>query len=181
VKKSNTIFLLILIILISSVGITSASAEILSLNLLHSLITNMASIYGKTYTLQVDHNTFNIYYGFNVTYANATNILLVPEKNSVQISLKDVTQTDAMWIEIPQSLIAAEKNNFILHVDGQEEKYELATSGHSTILGFMVHTNATLVEIQGTHIVPEFPLSSISVMIIGFVTMMILGTKIIRK
>ena len=180
-KKSSTLLVLILIILISSVGFTSASAEILSLKILHSLAANIASIYGKTYPLQVDHNIFNIYYGFNVTYANATNILLVPENNSIQISLKDVTQTDAMWIEIPQNLISAEKNNFILHVDGQEEKYELAISGHSTILGFMVHTNATLVEIQGTHIVPEFPLSSISVMMIGFVTMIILCTKIIKK
>jgi hypothetical protein len=179
-KKYKTIFLLICIILISSIGFTYASAEILNLKLVHALLTNIASIYGKTYHLQVDHNTFNIYYGFNVTYANATNILLVPRNNSMQISLKDVTQIDAMWIEIPQNLISAEKNNFILHVDGQEEKYELATSDHSTIMGFMVPINTTLVEIQGTHIIPEFPISTISVMLIGFVTV-ILGTKIIKR
>src|SRR6185312_4551366 len=32
-----------------------------------------------------------------------------------------------------------------------------ATSEHSTIMGFTVPTNTTLVEIQGTHVVPEFP------------------------
>lgn len=156
-NKSQTIFLLVFIILISSIGFISVNAEILNPKLPHTLLSNIASIYGKTYNLQVNGNSFNIYYGFNATYANATNILLSPGNNSMQISLKGVTQMDAMWIEIPQNLISAEKNNFILYINGQEEKYELATSDHSTIMGFMVPTNTTIVEIQGTHIVPEFP------------------------
>ena len=164
-------------ILISSIGFTSANAEILNLRILHTL-SNIASIYGKTYHIQVDGgNSFNIYYGFNATYANATNILLSPENNSIQISLKDVTQTDAMWIEIPQNLISAEKNNFILHIDGQKEKYELATSDHSTIMGFMVPANTSLVEIQGTHIIPEFPYAIIVLIIAIFSVVLIQKIK----
>jgi hypothetical protein len=165
-------------ILISSSGFTYASAEILNPKMVHAMMSNLASIYGKTYHLQVDNKTFNIYYGFNATYANATNILLVPGNNSIQISLKDVTETDAMWIEIPQNLISAEKDNFVVHVDGQEEKYELATSDHSTIMGFMVPTNATLVEIQGTHIVPEFPFAIIVLIIATFSVVLIQKIKL---
>ena len=75
-----------------------------------------------------------------------------------------------MWIQFPQSLLSAENNNFVLYVDGQESKYELATSDHSTIMGFTVPTNTSIVKIQGTHIVPEFPMSTVVVMAIGFVT-----------
>lgn len=115
------------------------------------------SVFGKTYPIQVDNSTYNIYYGFKFTYANASKISFVPDHNSIQISLNGVTETDAMWIQFPQNLISAENNNFVLYVDGQERKYELATSEHSTIMGFTVPTNTTLVEIQGTHVVPEFP------------------------
>jgi hypothetical protein len=91
----------------------------------------------------------------------------------MQIYLKAVTQDDAMWVEIPQNLISAEKNNFTLYVDGQEKKYELATSAHSTIMGFMVPTNTALVEIQGTSVVPEFPFAFI-VLIIATVSVVLI-------
>lgn len=86
----------------------SASAEILNSRIVHAVVSNLASIYGKTYHFQVENKTYNIHYGFNFTYANATNILLVPEHNSIQIGLKEVTETDAIWIQFLQDLISAE-------------------------------------------------------------------------
>jgi hypothetical protein len=169
VKQSKNIVLLVLIILVSSIGFIHASAEILNTKMVHAMMSNLASVYGKTYPLQVDNTTYNIYYGFNVTYATATNISLHPEHNLIQIDLKDVTDADGMWIQIPQNLISAEKNNFVIHVNGQEKKYELATSGHSTIIGFMIPTNTTRVEIQGTHVVPEFPFA-IPIFLASFVS-----------
>ncbi len=99
----------------------------------------------------------------------------------MQIGLKEVTETDAMWIQFPQNLISAENNNFVLYVDGQEKKYELATSDHSTVMGFMVPTNATLVEIQGTHVVPEFPISATVAIIVSFTTILLFRTRIMRR
>ena len=161
-KKSQSAMLLIFIILVSSVGFSSVSA-----------VSNLASIYGKTYPFQVDNKTYNIYYGFNVTYATVTNISLLPEHKSMQISLNKVKETDAMWIQFPQNLISAENNNFVLYVDGQEKRYELATSGHSTIMGFMVPANVTFVEIRGTNVVPEFPFAVIT-LVISFVALILL-------
>lgn len=172
-KKFQIVILLISIILIASIGFASSSAEILNPRMVHAIMSNIISAYGKTYHLQVDNKIYNIYYGFNVTYANATNILLVPEHNSMQINLKDVTETDAMWIEFPQNLVSAEKNNFTLYVDGHEEKYEYATSDHSIIIGFMIPTNATLVEIKGTIVVPEFPFT-IMVLIIAIFSVVLI-------
>lgn len=165
---------------ISSIKFTSASAEILNPRMVHAIMSNPVSAYGKTYHLQVDNKTDNIYYGFNVTYANATNIFFVPEQNSMQINLKEVTETDAMWIQFPQNLISAENNNFVLYVDGQEKKYEYVTSDHSVIMGFMIPTNATLVEIRGTPIVPEFPFAIIVLIVATFSVVLIQKTKLLR-
>lgn len=173
--KIQTSMLLISIILISSFGFTSASADhIINPNTVHAIVTNPVAIFGKTYPLQVDNKTYPIYYGFNLTYATASNISLVKEHDSMQISLNGVKETDAMWIHIPQDVISADNNNFVVYVDGQEIKYELAISGHSTVMGFMVPTNAQLVEIQGTRIIPEFPISAVFAMIVGFMAIVFL-------
>lgn len=180
-KTFPIIFALICMILISSIGFTSASAEILTFRILHGAVTNFASVFGKTYPLQVDGNIYNIHYGFNLTYANATNVLLVPENNSMKIILKGVNTDDAMWIQFPQDLVSADKNNFVLYVNGEQKKYELAISGHFLIMGFMVPENTTFVEIQGTRIVPEFPMYATSALIISFITILFFNTKIMRK
>ena len=178
-KKSQTVILLIVTVVISS-SFASASAEILDPRIVHAVVSSPVSVFGKTHTLQVYNSTYNIYYGFKFTYANASKILLVPDHNLMQISLNGVTETDAMWIQFPQSLISAENNNFVLYVDGQEKKYELATSNHSTIMGFTVPTNTTLVEIQGTHVVPEFPFI-VPILFFSFVSVIVFYRMRIRK
>lgn len=177
--KFQIVILLIITVLISS-SFISASAEILDPRIVHAIVSSPVSVFGKTHSLQVYNSTYNIYYGFKFTYANASNISLVPDHNSIQIDLKGVTETDAMWIQFPQNLISAENNNFVLYVDGQEKKYELATSDHSTVMGFTVPTNTTLVEIQGTHIVPEFPFA-VLVLLSSFVTITVFYRTIMRK
>ncbi|MDE1844421.1 MAG: hypothetical protein KGI10_03735 [Thaumarchaeota archaeon] len=164
---------LVCIVLISSIGFVSASADnVLTPGMIHAMVSNPVSVFGNTYNLQVDNKTYPIYYGFHTTSAVASDILLVPEHNSVQISLKNMTEVDTMWVYIPQAIISADGNNFVLYVDGQNEKYELATSGHSTIMGFTVAANAHTVEIQGTSIIPEFPIS-MSAMAVGFLLLLI--------
>lgn len=85
-----------------------------------------------------------------------------------------------MWIQFPQNLISAENNNFVLYIDGQKKKYELATYDHSTIMGFIVPTSAKTIYIQGTHVVPEFPTSTTITMMISFM-IIILGAITIRR
>ena len=160
-------------VLISSIGFVSASADnVLTPGMIHAMVSSPVSVFGKTYNLQVDNKTYPIYYGFHITNAIASDILLVPEHNSIQISLKNVTEVDTMWVYIPQEIISADGNNFVLYVDGQNEKYELATDSHSTIMGFTVAANAHIVEIQGTSVIPEFP-KSLYAMAVGFALLLI--------
>lgn len=164
--------------MISSICFTSARAEILNPGTVNEIVSSPVTIFGKTYSMQVEDKTFNIYYGFKFTYANATNISFVTDRNSIQITLKGVTEDDGMWIQFPQNLVSAEKNNFALYVDGHEEKYEYATSNHSITMGFTVPTNTTLVEIQGTHIIPEFPYAIIVLIIAIFSVVLIQKAKL---
>lgn len=171
-NKSQTTVLLVFVI-VSSIGFTYASAQIPDPKTVPKIVSSPVSVFGKTYSLQVENKTYNIYYGFKFTYPNVEDISLVSDHNSMQINLNGITETDSMWIQFPQDLVSAENNNFILYVDGHEKKYELATSDHSTIMGFTVPTNTTRIEIQGTHIIPEFPTSAVVAMMIGFIIVII--------
>jgi hypothetical protein len=147
---------------------------------MNEIVSSPVTVFGKTYSMQLEDKTFNIYYGFKFTYANATNISFVTDRNSIQITLKGVTEADGMWIQFPQSLMSAENNNFVLYVDGQEKKYEFATTDHSTTMEFMLPANATLVEIQGIHVIPEFPFAIILLTIAIFSMVLIQKIKLSR-
>ena len=148
--------------------------NILTPPFVHAIVTNPISVFGKTYNLQVDNTNYPLYYGFHYTSATVSKISVVPESNSVQISLQNVTETDTMWVYIPQSIISSDSNQFLLSVDGKNTSYEIATYSHSTILGFTVNANAHEVQIQGTRVIPEFSTSVFSVAVIGFVSILIL-------
>lgn len=168
--------LIVGIVILCSSLISSAKADgMLTPAFVHAIVTNPISVFGKTYNLQVDNKTYPLYYGFHYTGATASRISLVPESNSIQISLQNVTETDTMWIYIPQSVISADNNQFLLYVDGKNISYEIATFSHSTILGFNVNANAHEVQIQGTRVIPEFSTSVLYVTVIGFASALVLG------
>ncbi|MDE1725161.1 MAG: hypothetical protein KGH76_04610 [Thaumarchaeota archaeon] len=93
--------------------------NILTPPFVHAIVTNPISVFGKTYNLQVDNMNYPLYYGFHYTSATVSKISVVPESNSVQISLQNVTETDTMWVYIPQSIISSDSNQFLLSVDGK--------------------------------------------------------------
>lgn len=135
-------------------------------------------VFGKTYNLQANGTTYDIYYGFDVVNTIIEKITLVPEQNTMHLDLSRSNQSDSMWMQFPQAVISADKNNFVLYIDGQEKKYELAVSDHSTVMGFVVPANSTSVDIQGTRIVPEFP-TAIIIATLSFV-IVIYSTRFIK-
>jgi hypothetical protein len=168
-------YIVIISIVCLSLPLSSAHGDnVLTPPFVHAIVTNPISVFGKTYNLQVDNMTYPLYYGFHYTSATVSKISVVPESNSIQISLQNVTETDTMWVYIPQSILSSDSNQFLLYVDGKNTSYEIATYSHSTILGFTVNANAHEVQIQGTRVIPEFSTSVFSVAVIGFVSILIL-------
>lgn len=165
----------LILLIVASTVITNAYAYLPNPDVVSQLIT--PSVVGKTYHLQVNNSTYNIYYGFDVV-DTLQKITLVPEHNAMHLDLTKSNQTDLMWIQFPQSVLSADKNNFVLYIDGQEKKYELAETNHSTVMGLVVPANSTSVDIQGTRVIPEFPIS-IVVVTISF-AIMIYGTRFFK-
>ncbi len=148
----------LILFIIISIGITNAYAYLPNSNTVNQVLTPV-TVFGKTYHLQVNNTTYDIYYGFHVVNTTIQKITLVPEHNAMHLDLTKSNETDTMWMHFSQSVISADKNNFVLYVGGKETRYELAESDHSTVMGFNVPANSTSVDIQGTQVIPEFPIS----------------------
>src|SRR5690242_133421 len=166
-SKIDARIILFVILIISAVGFTTAYADqIITSRVAYSLLVPpVVSVYGKTYSLNYENETFAIYYGFNSTRGTAQNISILQERDSMQIALTGVTDYDSMWIQFPNQLISADMNKFVLYVNGQERGYELATTDGSTIMGFMIPAYSHTIEIKGTRAIPEF--SSLAGMIMA--------------
>ncbi|MDH2907972.1 MAG: hypothetical protein PXX83_07765 [Candidatus Nitrosotalea sp.] len=68
------ISVLLIFTLISSADFTSANVEIPDSGIVHTIVSSPVSVFGKTYSLQVENKAYYTYYGFKFTYANVTNI-----------------------------------------------------------------------------------------------------------
>ncbi len=161
------------IILVVSMSMTSAYAYSPNVQILAPV-----TVFGKNYHLEINGSGYDIYYGFRWTNNVIEKINFLPERNTMHIDLSRSNETDAIWIHIPQEVISADKNNFVVYVDGQEKKYELAESDHSIVLSFLIPANSTSIDIQGTRVIPEFP-TAIVVAVISFV-IVIYSTRFIK-
>lgn len=142
---------------------------------------DLAIISGKKFSLVVNNEDYNIYYGIilgnssNQDYDGMiTSISIIPEKKSLLINFDNIFQTDNVWIRFPNEVISANNEKFVLLVDGIEKGYELSSHGNDTRLGFVIKTGTQQVEIIGNNVIPEFPVNIFLVLLMVFCVVIVL-------
>jgi hypothetical protein len=143
--------------------------------------SDLAIIAGKKFTLNVNDNKYNIYYGIILGESSKqdynaviTYISVVPEKKSLLINFDNILQTDNVWVRFPNEVISAEGEKFVLFVDGIEKGYELSSHGSETRLGFIIPQGTHEIEIVGNNVIPEFPTNMLLVFLMVFCIMILL-------
>ena len=177
VKKVN--FFLVLpiifsIILISSV--TPADAQ------------DIAKIMAEKYSLDVDEQTFDIFYGFkgslevdisnqDVDNPKASQMILNKEKKSLEINLEEHEYAGPMWVRLPTQLITAQGGEFQLFIDDVDKPFELTYYANEISVGFFLSEGTEKVEIIGTSVIPEFSTIAVLVLGTGMTSLIILTQK----
>ena len=133
------------------------------------ILPNLSAFAEKNYRLEVDGNSFDIKYDFDGDI-----IAMDVDKESTSLLIGTDNVKDANFqITLPDELIQADNNAFVVLVNGYEVEYKV-TSGVDTVLTFFVPDFTEEIEIIGTYVVPEFPLGAILVFgsIFGIIVMM---------
>ena len=135
---------------------------------------------GKSYTIEVDDNTFDIYYGgygsleiggeaLETDEPTLSSMNLNVERKSLELILNPVDNDKVFWVLLPLEVISAEQAKYQLFIDGVETKYDLTKFGENYALGMILPPGAVNVEIMGTYVIPEF----------GTVAILVLGVAIV--
>ena len=106
--------------------------------------------------MEIDDNSFDIKYDFD---GDVIAMEIDKELNSLLIGTENVKDSQ-FQITLPNDLISAENNEFVILVNGFEVEYEVGEIVDS-YLTFFVPVYTEEIEIIGTHVVPEFPLGAV--------------------
>ena len=131
---------------------------------------------GKSYTIEVDGTTFDIYWGgygsleiggeaLEVDEPTVSSMSLNPERKSLEITLDPIPNDKIFWVLLPLEVISAEEAKYQLLIDGVETEYDLTKFPGNYALGMVLPPDAEHVEIIGTKVIPEF--GTFAILILG--------------
>lgn len=126
----------------------------------------------NTYSLKIDEHSFDISYDFDGTVIA---MAIDQELNSLLIGITD-TKDSLFQITLPKEMISADNNEFAVLVDQFEVDYNISTDDNDSVLQFFVPAGSEEIEIIGTHVIPEFPIGAILVLI-AMIAIVTLVTK----
>lgn len=126
----------------------------------------------SSYELIVDDHIFNIDYDVD---ADVLAMAIDRETSSLLIGL-DNTNDSNFIILLDNKIISAENNDFVVLVNGVDVDYELKVINNDISLQFFVPAYTEEIEIIGTHVIPEFPIGVI-VLLVAMLTVITVASR----
>jgi len=125
-------------------------------------------------TLTFDEKPYDLYYGYHgsldalgsdTIFPTLSSMNINKEKKSLEIIMVYVPEKTDFWVRMPDAVISAENENFMVLVDGVDTGYDLMKFPSDHVIGFFIPEDTENIEIIGTNVIPEF--GSIAIMILG--------------
>jgi hypothetical protein len=134
-------------------------------------------VYGESYHLTVDENSFKINYS---TSGRIIAMEIDKELSSLLIGLENMEIDSIFEIEFTHELISAENNEFAVLVNGYEVDYDLSVTDLGSKLTIPIFADTEEIEIIGTNVIPEFPLGILVVLVFTIMFVVIFSKTKIR-
>ena len=141
---------------------------------------DVSQISAEKHVLEVDGDHYVMYYGYSGSIDSMgsdkphpvlSSMSINPERKSLEIEFSEVKENSVFWVQMPDEVIYAEKDEFKVFVDGKDTSYDLTIRPDNVALGMIVPKDGQHVEIIGTQVVPEFGVFAILTLAVS-----ILGT-----
>jgi len=125
-------------------------------------------------TLTFDDKPYDLYYGYHgsldalgsdALFPTLSTMKINEEKKSLEITMADVPEKTDFWVRMPDAVISAEHENFVVLVDGVDTGYDLMKFPNDHVIGFFITEDTENIEIIGTSVIPEF--GSFAIVILG--------------
>ena len=134
-------------------------------------------VYGESYQLTVDEHSFEISYSTN---GRVIAMAIDQELSSLLVGLENVEMDSIFEIEFTHELISAENNEFAVLVNGYEVDYDLSPTELGSKLSIPIFADTEEIEIIGTHVIPEFPIGILLVLVLTIMFVVLFSKTKIR-
>ena len=141
---------------------------------------DIAHIMGEKVSFEIEDRIFDVYYGYKGSLDDIGSDFVKPtlasmsineQGKSIEITMESVPERTDFWVRIPQEMLYAENENYVVLVDGVETKYGVMKFPDDYVVSFVITETAKDIEIIGTKIIPEFGMFSIAVLGISILGM----------
>ena len=147
---------------------------------------DIAQIMADKFTFEIGDGTYDVYYGYKGSLDSMGSEFIEPvvssmnineERKSIEITMESVPEKTDFWVRIPQEMLYAENENYVVLVNNAETSYDLIKHPDDYAIGFVISETAENIEIIGTKIVPEFGVYSVMVLVISILVLVFIMQK----
>ena len=128
---------------------------------------DIAELIMHEYQLNFDGNDYTIFFRFTTgqgsdesseedILSKVSSITIDKQRKSLNISVKNVEQTDIFSLQFPQKLIPSQSKDLTVLVDGKKKPFESNVQGVKRTMIFILPAKSSKIEIIGTQVIPEF-------------------------
>lgn len=137
---------------------------------------DISQLESEKITFTFDDKSYDVYYGYHGSldamgsddiFPTLFSMNINEERKSIEIIMDDVPEKTDFWVRMPEDVIYAENEKFVVLVDGVDTGYDLMKFPNDYVIGFFIDENTENVEIIGTGVIPEFGSFVILILIIS--------------
>lgn len=131
----------------------------------HAQYLDISQLESEKVTFTFDEKSYDVYYGYHGSLDSMGSSDVFPvlssmnindEKKSIDIVMDSVPEQTDFWVRMPDELISADKEQFIVLVDGVDTGYDLMKFPTDHVIGFFIEEDTKNIEIIGSRVIPEF-------------------------
>lgn len=144
----------------------------------HAQYLDISQLESEKVTFTFDDKSYDVYYGYHGSldavgsagvFPTLSSMNVNEERKSIEIHMGDVPEKTDFWVRVPEDVLYAEGEKFIVLVDDVDTRYDLMKFPSDYVIGFIIDEKTKNIEIIGTEVIPEF----------GMFTILLLGVSVI--
>jgi predicted secreted protein with PEFG-CTERM motif len=178
------VFVLTLLLLIPSSSL--AFAEHIFNPEAHAQYLDISQLEAEKVTFTFDDKSYDVYYGYhgsldsmgsNYEFPVLSSMNINEENKSIDIVMETIPEKTDFWVRMPDDVISAENEKFIVLVDGVDTGYDLMKFPSDHVIGFFIDEDTKNIQIIGTQVIPEFGNIAMLILVLSIISIVVVSRR----
>jgi predicted secreted protein with PEFG-CTERM motif len=115
--------------------------------------------------------------GSNYEFPVLSSMNINEENKSIDIVMETIPEKTDFWVRMPDDVISAENEKFIVLVDGVDTGYDLMKFPSDHVIGFFIDEDTKNIQIIGTQVIPEFGNIAMLILVLSIISIVVVSRR----